>query len=131
MGGKSAAEKTAQRNERTAALKECQNKNKQNGANGGGSAASGGASAQTKNPGQGKGKGKDPCTQITQTCKSAGFKFGAHKQGIGLEDDCINPIVQGVTSVPNGKLPLPAVSADVIAACKVKNPKYGQGQIGN
>ena len=36
-----------------------------------------------------------PCMQIEGKCEAAGFVYGAHKPGTGLEPDCLNPILAG------------------------------------
>jgi hypothetical protein len=72
-----------------------------------------------------------PCQQIAQACKSAGFIPGDWKKGDGLWRDCVDPIVQGVSTVPGGSKPLPTVDATVVAACKAKHPKFGGGKVGS
>lgn len=67
-----------------------------------------------------------PCGQITAACKSAGFIQGDYKSGKGLWLDCIDPIVRGVAQPSTSKIPLPSVSPATLAACKKKNPKYGE-----
>jgi hypothetical protein len=69
--------------------------------------------AQAENPG--------PCKQITAACENAGFT-----QGHGLQRDCIAPIMQG-TQPPKSATPLPVVAPNLVAACKAKNPNFGQG----
>ncbi len=85
------------------------------------------ALAQADNPGKAPG----PCKQIAQACTSAGFIKGDWKKGDGLWRDCVDPIVQGVTSVPGATKPLPSVDPSVVAACKAKHPKYGEGKVGS
>jgi hypothetical protein len=72
-----------------------------------------------------------PCMQIAQACEAAGFIKGDWKKGDGLWRDCVDPIVQGQTSVPGGTKPLPSVAASTVAACKAKNPKFGEGKVGS
>jgi hypothetical protein len=81
--------------------------------------------------GAGGGHPPGPCQEIAQACQSAGFKAGDWKNGDGLWRDCVDPIVQGVTQVPNGKIPLPSVDPKVVAACKAKHPKFGSGKVGS
>ena len=69
-----------------------------------------------------------PCEQIVQTCQSAGFVKGDAKKGYGLWHDCIDPIMRGAPQPPNADKPLPAVPAEVIAACKQKHPDFGEGK---
>lgn len=71
------------------------------------------------------------CQQISKACKDAGFAKGEWKEGSGLGADCINPIMQGVTSVPGATKALPTVDPAVIAQCKQQNPKYGTGKVGS
>src|SRR6478672_8082006 len=76
-------------------------------------------------------KAPGPCKQIAETCKNAGFIPGDWKKGDGLWRDCVDPIVQGVTTVPGGTKPLPIVNASLVAACKAKHPKFGSGKVGS
>ncbi len=75
--------------------------------------------------------GAGPCRQIEQTCKNAGFISGDWKKGDGLWSDCVDPIMQGVTTVPGATKPLPTVDSSVVSACKAKNPKFGRGKVGS
>ena len=75
-------------------------------------------------------KGEGPCKQIKEACEKAGFVKGEAKQGKGLWMDCVDPIIQGTTA-KKSVLPLPVVDAGVVAACKAKNPKFGEGKVGN
>ena len=72
-----------------------------------------------------------PCKQIAEACKTAGFVKGDWKNGDGLWRDCVDPIVQGQTTVPGGTKPLPTVDQTVVAACKAKHPKFGAGKVGS
>lgn len=76
------------------------------------------------------GKPSGPCQQIAQICKNAGFVAGDWKNGDGLWRDCVDPIVQGSATVPGAKKPLPTVDPTLVAACKLKNPKFGVGKVG-
>jgi hypothetical protein len=78
----------------------------------------------------GKDHAPGPCQQIEKACKDAGFIKGEAKKGFGLWVDCIDPIMQGKTSVPGATKALPSVDAGVVAACKAKNPKFGEGKVG-
>ena len=71
---------------------------------------------------------KNPCQQIEQACKSAGFVYGDSKQGKGVMHDCVNPIMQSKPAP--GSTPLPAVDPNLISACKAKNPAFGAGETG-
>ena len=71
-----------------------------------------------------------PCQQIAQACKTAGFIKGDWKKGDGLWRDCVDPIMQGQTSVPGATKPLPTVDANLVAECKAKHPKFGTGKVG-
>jgi hypothetical protein len=78
----------------------------------------------------GKDHAPGPCQQIEKACKDAGFILGDAKKGDGLWVDCIDPIIQGKTTVPGATKPLPKVDASLVAACKAKNPKFGEGKVG-
>ena len=67
-----------------------------------------------------------PCAQITAACRNAGFVQGAAKAGNGLQLDCIAPIMQGTAQAHKGSNPLPQVDQQVVAACKSRNPSFGQ-----
>lgn len=71
-----------------------------------------------------------PCKQIVEACKGAGFVKGEAGKGTGLWMDCVDPIVQGKTSVPGATKPLPTVDASIVAACKAKRPNFGEGKVG-
>jgi hypothetical protein len=73
----------------------------------------------------------DPCKQIVQACTSAGFVLGDWRKGYGLYRDCVDPLLQGKTSVPGADKPLPAVNPGLVPACKQKNPKFGDGKVGS
>ncbi len=75
-------------------------------------------------------KAPGPCQQIMKICEDAGFVKGEYKKGYGLWDDCINPIMQGKTTVPHATKPLPTVDPKLVSECKAKNPKFGHGQVG-
>lgn len=61
------------------------------------------------------------CEQITNACVSAGYKEGEAKQGEGLWYDCVDPIMKGKKATGKKQ---PDVSAQVIAACRAKDPTY-------
>jgi hypothetical protein len=84
-------------------------------------------STTTKMPSQPPG----PCQKIADACRSAGFIKGDWKKGDGLWRDCVDPIMQGQTTVPGATKPLPTVDASLISACKAKHPKYGSGKTGS
>jgi hypothetical protein len=77
-----------------------------------------------------EGKAPGPCQEILKACEDAGFVKGEAKKGYGLWLDCVDPIVQGKSTVPGATKALPSVDANLIAACKAKNPKFGSGQVG-
>jgi N-acetylglucosamine-6-sulfatase len=70
--------------------------------------------------------GQNPCQQIAQACRDAGFVQGGARQGNGVMADCVRPILQGQTP-PEGAKPLPKIDPQVIAACKQRNPNFGGG----
>src|SRR5215470_9103325 len=78
------------------------------------------ASAATAAPRQG------PCAEITAACERAGFVQGGAKAGSGLQVDCIVPIMQGTFQRPKAGKPLPHISAQLVAACREENPRFGQ-----
>jgi hypothetical protein len=83
-------------------------------------------------PGQGaKNHAPGSCQQIKKACEDAGFIKGEWKNGYGLWRDCIDPIMQGKTTVTGATRALPSVDAGVVAACKAKHPKFGEGKFGS
>jgi serine/threonine protein kinase len=68
-----------------------------------------------------------PCEQIKKACLDAGFVFGNAKKGNGLSADCIVPIIQGTPQPSTAHIPLPQIDPRIAAACKSRNPKFGQG----
>jgi hypothetical protein len=85
------------------------------------------AQSTTKMPNQPPG----PCQKVADACRSAGFIKGDWKKGDGLWRDCVDPIMQGKTTVPGGTKPLPAVDSGLVSACRAKHPKYGSGKVGS
>jgi hypothetical protein len=71
------------------------------------------------------------CQQIAKICQQAGFIKGDWKKGDGLWRDCVDPIMQGKTSVPGATKPLPSVDPGLVADCKAKHPKFGGGKVGS
>jgi hypothetical protein len=78
-----------------------------------------------------EGHAPGPCKQIAKACMDAGFKKGDWKKGDGLWRDCVDPIMQGQTTVPGATKTLPTVDASVVSACKAKHPKFGGGKVGS
>src|SRR5438128_724492 len=72
-----------------------------------------------------------PCNQIADACRKAGFVKGDWKKGDGLWRDCVDPIMQGKSTVPGATKPLPSVDAGLISQCKAKHPKFGGGKVGS
>jgi hypothetical protein len=66
-----------------------------------------------------------PCLKIKQVCEDAGFKQNAVADGLGLQVDCIRPIIEGTKQRQAATKPLPTIDAAVVAACKARNPKFG------
>jgi hypothetical protein len=68
-----------------------------------------------------------PCEQIVAACQGAGFVKGDAKEGFGLWRDCVDPIMRGSQQPPRADKPLPAVSPDLVAACRQLRPNFGEG----
>ncbi|HZR68114.1 MAG TPA: hypothetical protein VFB01_03560 [Burkholderiales bacterium] len=75
--------------------------------------------------------GADPCKQIADACTKAGFIPGDWKKGDGLWRDCVDPIMQGTSSVPGATKPLPSVDPNLVAQCKAHHAKFGEGKVGS
>ena len=69
-----------------------------------------------------------PCGQITAACQRAGFVQGGAKKGNGLQVHCIDPIMQGTAQPQKATKPLPQVDPQLVASCKLENPRFGQRQ---
>jgi hypothetical protein len=71
-------------------------------------------------------QGQGSCEQIRAACQSAGFVRGAANLGIGLQVDCIIPIVRGTAQRPRARKPLPQVNPQLIAECATAHPIFGR-----
>ena len=67
-----------------------------------------------------------PCEQISAACDNAGFVMGNAKEGNGRAADCIVPIMKGTLQPRKASLPLPQIDPQVVAACRERNPNFGQ-----
>jgi hypothetical protein len=67
-----------------------------------------------------------PCKQIEAACEQAGFKKGGSNEGLGLQLDCIAPIMKNAPQRASAAKPLPTVDTSVVAACRAKHPDFGQ-----
>src|SRR5260370_10924 len=67
-----------------------------------------------------------PCAHITAACQQAGFVLGGARGAHGLQVDCIAPIMQGTAPPRGASKPLPQVDPQLVAACKARNPSFGQ-----
>ena len=72
-----------------------------------------------------------PCEQIVAACTNAGFVKGDAKEGYGLWRDCIDPIMRGTGQPVKADKPLPAVSPELVAACRQVHPNFGEGKKGH
>jgi len=73
----------------------------------------------------------DGCATIRAACKDAGFVQNGGKDGKGIAGDCVRPLLDGATAPGDGKLALPEVAADDIAACQAeKGGKTAKGDKG-
>jgi lipoprotein-anchoring transpeptidase ErfK/SrfK len=66
------------------------------------------------------------CEQIRAACQSAGFVQGAANLGIGLQVDCIIPIMRGTGQRPRARKPLPQVNPQLVAQCATNRPRFGR-----
>jgi hypothetical protein len=62
--------------------------------------------------------GADACAPLRRLCRAAGFVQGGASSGVGLRDDCMEPLEQGIAQPPNARLPLPAVDPSLLAQCR-------------
>jgi hypothetical protein len=68
-----------------------------------------------------------PCRQIVAACLDAGFVQGGARTGDGIVVDCIRPIMLETAQRPRATKPLPQIDPQIVAACKTRNPDFGQG----
>jgi hypothetical protein len=66
-----------------------------------------------------------PCAQIRAACTKAGFIPNGAKMGLGIEVDCIQPIIFGTPQRAQAAKPLPPSDPQVVAACKARSPNFG------
>ena len=66
-----------------------------------------------------------PCAQVRAACIQAGFVPNGAKMGLGIEVDCIQPIMVGTPQRKQATKPLPPLDPQVVAACKARNPNFG------
>jgi hypothetical protein len=71
-----------------------------------------------------------PCAQIRAACQEAGFVAHGAKTGLGIDKDCILPIMQGTPQPRRAAQPLPAIDPQIVTACKAKNPNFGMAHKG-
>jgi lipoprotein-anchoring transpeptidase ErfK/SrfK len=74
-------------------------------------------------------QGPGACAQIRAVCQSAGFIQGAARLGIGLQVDCIIPIVQGTAQRPKARIPLPQVDPRLVGQCVSDHPRFGRSNV--
>src|SRR5258707_11591843 len=67
-----------------------------------------------------------PCREIVAACREAGFTQGGARTGDGIQVDCVRPIMLGTAPPPRATKPLPQVDPQIVAACKARNPDFGQ-----
>jgi lipoprotein-anchoring transpeptidase ErfK/SrfK len=72
------------------------------------------------------GPGQGSCEQIRAVCEGAGFVQGAAGSGVGLQVDCIMPIMQGTAQRPSARRPLPHVNPQLVADCAEGRPRFGR-----
>jgi lipoprotein-anchoring transpeptidase ErfK/SrfK len=74
-------------------------------------------------------QGQGPCAQIKAACENVGFIQGAARDGIGLQIHCIMPIMQGRAQPLSARRPLPQVHPQLVADCRARNARFGQGPL--
>src|SRR6266853_1222223 len=67
-----------------------------------------------------------PCGQIVTACQQAGFTQGGGRTGDGIQVDCVRPIMLGTDQPRRATKPLPQIDPQIVAACKARNPDFGQ-----
>jgi lipoprotein-anchoring transpeptidase ErfK/SrfK len=74
-------------------------------------------------------QGQGACGKIRTACQEAGFIQGFAGEGVGLQIHCIMPIMQGRSQPLTARRPLPKVDAQLVADCRARNPRFGQGPL--
>ncbi len=72
---------------------------------------------------------RKPCLRIKEACEQAGFNQGAAGEGLGLQVDCIRPIIDGAPQRASAGKALPALDAALVSACRAKNPEFGKPRL--
>jgi len=67
-----------------------------------------------------------PCARIAAACTQAGFVPNGAKVGLGIAVDCIRPIIVGTPQRKEATKALPEIDPQVVAACKMRNPNFGE-----
>src|SRR5712691_8395470 len=67
-----------------------------------------------------------PCREIVAACREAGFTQGGARTGDGIQVDCVRPIMLGTAQPRRATRPLPQIEPELVAACKARNPNFGQ-----
>jgi hypothetical protein len=70
--------------------------------------------------------GQGACGQIRAACEAAGFIRGAANLGIGLQVDCVIPIIWGTPQRPRARKVLPQVDPQLIAACATGHARFAR-----
>ena len=68
------------------------------------------------------------CGEIRKACEAAGFVQGGGKNGNGIVQDCIKPLLNGTPQPRKATLSLPQVPSETLSACKTENPDFGSGK---
>ena len=71
--------------------------------------------------------GGDACDAIKLACENAGFSRAGTDKGTKLSKDCMVPLLNGQAASGKGKLALPVIDADTIAACAAEGGVKGKG----
>jgi hypothetical protein len=74
--------------------------------------------------------GIGPCERILAACRRAGFVPGGAKSGVGLQADCVRPIMSGGEQPRRAAQALPPISPRLVSACRASNPNFGQPRAG-
>jgi hypothetical protein len=66
-----------------------------------------------------------PCAKIAVACTQAGFFPNGAKTGVGIEVDCIRPIMASTPQRAQATKALPQVDPQIVQACRERNPQFG------
>jgi N-acetylglucosamine-6-sulfatase len=75
--------------------------------------------------------GPGPCQRIREACEQAGFVPGGAREDLGLQVDCMRPLLEGSAPGRRPARPLPAVDPALLTACRDQDPRGAAKVVGS